>query len=308
MNSKNNFKIFLLILLCLIMNACAFFELDNPAKKDPFFKSPKLVVHSFIAPQDTILTVAVGFTFVFEFDVTDRQGPPFDSDTVTVTMSSETETLQLIPDPPRFGDPPSFGAGSILYRGDISQLPIVPGQEYAIEVVTLSGNIASGACRVPLYATEISQIESTIFGSVWPPSEDLPVLSGKVFWNDIQGEENFYFTNAVFEHHFLPFQSFYFEEIYSSGEITADRGKDGFTLQSGFEDGTVSLWNNGDVESFLIYYLLTIDRSFYLYLKSLENYEEGNPFTEPTRVYSNIQNGLGIFAAYQKDSARAKIQ
>ena len=39
-----------------------------------------------------------------------------------------------------------------------------------------------------------------------------------------------------------------------------------------------------------------ISRSFYSYLKSLEYNQYPDPFTEPTQVFTNVENGYGIFA------------
>jgi hypothetical protein len=39
-----------------------------------------------------------------------------------------------------------------------------------------------------------------------------------------------------------------------------------------------------------------ISKSFYLYLKSLEYNQYPDPFTEPTQVFTNIENGYGILA------------
>lgn len=37
-----------------------------------------------------------------------------------------------------------------------------------------------------------------------------------------------------------------------------------------------------------------INRALYLYLISIDNNQYPGPFTEPTQVYSNIENGYGI--------------
>lgn len=46
--------------------------------------------------------------------------------------------------------------------------------------------------------------------------------------------------------------------------------------------------------------LQAITADYYRYFKSQKNYEraQGNPFAEPTSVYTNITQGYGIFAAY----------
>jgi hypothetical protein len=48
-------------------------------------------------------------------------------------------------------------------------------------------------------------------------------------------------------------------------------------------------------------YLHNISKSYYYYRTSLELYQSasGNPFAQPVQVYSNIENGFGVFAGSQ---------
>ena len=45
-------------------------------------------------------------------------------------------------------------------------------------------------------------------------------------------------------------------------------------------------------------YIINCDENYYLYHKSISLSQEGDIFTEPTIVYSNIEGGLGGFGAY----------
>lgn len=48
--------------------------------------------------------------------------------------------------------------------------------------------------------------------------------------------------------------------------------------------------------------LRNVSESYYYYYRSvsLHQMNEGNPFAEPVQVYSNVENGLGVFTAYNK--------
>ena len=50
--------------------------------------------------------------------------------------------------------------------------------------------------------------------------------------------------------------------------------------------------------------LTSMNRSGYLYRRSIDDYEnaQGDPFAEPVQVYSNIENGYGIFAGFSKST------
>ena len=55
--------------------------------------------------------------------------------------------------------------------------------------------------------------------------------------------------------------------------------------------------------AFIKIYLLNTEKSYYLYHKSLEDYNSGeDPFSEVTPVYSNIVGGIGIFTSFNIDS------
>lgn len=43
--------------------------------------------------------------------------------------------------------------------------------------------------------------------------------------------------------------------------------------------------------------LLSVDEHYYKFHKSLENYVDSNPFSEPTPVYTNVEGGLGCFGS-----------
>ena len=51
----------------------------------------------------------------------------------------------------------------------------------------------------------------------------------------------------------------------------------------------------------LRFYLHNISQDYYYYRRSLELYNQSsdNPFAQPVQVYSNIENGFGIFAGAQ---------
>ena len=53
--------------------------------------------------------------------------------------------------------------------------------------------------------------------------------------------------------------------------------------------------------------LLSVDEHYYKYHDKINNYEYGGPFSEPTILYSNIENGLGVLGSYTKRYKDYKI-
>lgn len=50
--------------------------------------------------------------------------------------------------------------------------------------------------------------------------------------------------------------------------------------------------------------VMRITEPYYLYYESIRNYNSDNPFTEPTPIYGNIKGGLGIFASSNRIGKR----
>jgi hypothetical protein len=66
-----------------------------------------------------------------------------------------------------------------------------------------------------------------------------------------------------------------------------------------FYDLDISFYTHSEpIEMFVV--LLTTSKSYYNFRKSVEQQKlsEGNPFAEPVPIYTNIENGLGVFAGY----------
>ena len=59
------------------------------------------------------------------------------------------------------------------------------------------------------------------------------------------------------------------------------------------------------------FFFQSINHDYYTYLKSLNMYYESggseDPFSEPVVIFSNIENGYGIFGSYNTDTATAEI-
>jgi len=60
----------------------------------------------------------------------------------------------------------------------------------------------------------------------------------------------------------------------------------------------------------LVVFLKHISEDYYNYLLTYENYlyASGNPFAEPVQIASNIQNGLGMIAAYASDTVVYELE
>ncbi len=66
-----------------------------------------------------------------------------------------------------------------------------------------------------------------------------------------------------------------------------------------FYDLDISFYNYSEPREMFVV-LLTTSESYYNFRKSIEQQKvtEDNPFAEPVQIYTNIENGLGVFASY----------
>lgn len=142
-------------------------------------------------------------------------------------------------------------------------------------------------------------------GTFDPTGEKVDEFS--ITFNDPPGEENYYLFRVSYIEQFVDWNG---DTIRSSGMIYLDSNdpivnysQEGLIFTDKAFDGseyTINGWDYGwyeQVESFELE-LINLTKDGYLYLKSLEDYynSEGNPFAQPATVYSNIENGYGIFA------------
>ena len=56
--------------------------------------------------------------------------------------------------------------------------------------------------------------------------------------------------------------------------------------------------------------LRTLSEDQYRYQRTriLQEFSEGDPFSEVVPVYTNVENGFGIFAGYSSDSVMVDIE
>ena len=105
-------------------------------------------------------------------------------------------------------------------------------------------------------------------------------------------------TDEVFQNGGSPFrEQGLFNDLLFNGQNKALELEIPYDNWSGTEDGYEWSYTTLGVRV----YLHNISKSYYYYRTSLELYQgaSGNPFAQPVQVYSNIENGFGVFAGSQ---------
>ena len=105
-------------------------------------------------------------------------------------------------------------------------------------------------------------------------------------------------TDEVFQNGGSPWrEQGLFNDLLFNGQNKALELEIPYENYSGIEVGYEWIYKTLSVRV----YLHNISKSYYYYRTSLELYQgaSGNPFAQPVQVYSNIENGFGVFAGSQ---------
>lgn len=281
------------LLVCLSFAAC---EQDATNVDIPVIE-PKLVVQSFISPQDTLIKVFVSLTRPVYNGNINNNGWITDAD---VKISDGLTTKQLLFD----------GLSGTKYTLHTSQMPIVAGKTYTLMVNTKDGRSAKATCTVPYPADTASLTYK------WDTTANRDDNVGQITrtvklnmsWNDIAGGVNYYRAGSfvrMVETNGTPEETLQTMYGPSYSDLQTDKNKDGQKIAMNDLSAEVYEQIGGTVMGFsfrpigIRVYLLSCDENYYKYHKTAVN-NGGDPFSEPTLVFSNVQGGLGCFGAYNE--------
>ena len=248
----------------------------------------KLVVGGFLSPTENEHQISLSQT-----------DPLFSTDTpislanVKLTISSDSSSYS-----------PSYDFNSGTFQFNNNQFKIENDKNYHLRIVTEDGKMVESDMRtlsnqMPLVTDLKLNIDTVYTDFIYPELQ----YSLKISWNDLIGEQNYY--RLIANRLLKDFDSNdtiveplnYFNEY----ELKDDKGKDGQVLTANFkyiESGAM----NSPIGFEII--LMKVDVNYYNYYKTLNNYADGDPFAEPVILFSNIQNGLGVFCNFQTEKRR----
>jgi len=248
----------------------------------------KLVVGGFLSPTENEHQISLSQT-----------DPLFSTDTpislanVKLTISSDSSSFS-----------PSYDFNSGTFQFNNNQFKLENDKNYHLKIVTEDGKMVESDMRtlsnqMPLVTDLKLNIDTLYTDFMYPELQ----YSLKISWNDLIGEQNYY--RLIANRLLKDFDSNdtiveplnYFNEY----ELKDDKGKDGQVLTANFkyiESGAM----NSPIGFEII--LMKVDVNYYNYYRTLNNYADGDPFAEPVILFSNIQNGLGVFCNFQTEKRR----
>jgi len=266
----NRFINIYLFLISIILTAC----IEDVDEKYYPKSEAKLVMFCEINEKDSIpiiitRTTPASYNELIEEDPYSYNQINFVEDAIVKVINNNTNQEIIA----------SFDDNSNSYYIDQTIFPFINGEKYSIRVE----------------AENFKSIESTIFIRDQRNIEadfntqviDLNDMNSKLLvsgeLNDFKGEDNYYLIEVFY------YGSDYYPSYYRT--IVSDKNKVSkipFRMEM-YYDSQLKFDS-------LTLFISDIDYHYYMYLNSLENQSNG-PFTEPTPVYSNIKNGLGIFTS-----------
>ncbi|RAK02503.1 uncharacterized protein DUF4249 [Larkinella arboricola] len=285
----------------------------------------KLVVNGYLSPQDTVLAVSVSSSQTVLGDIVGDSVNTVGE--ATVTIRSEGKAITLAYDP-----------AERAYLADARRFPIQAGKTYTVQVDAPGFETVTSSCTVP-QAVPVAELKLDSTRNYTDSGIELTWTYGvRVVWQDPAGETNFYRVVGYGEclSRIPPTGT---AHIDSTTPKVLTRGIIGFGRLEQFisdrnQDGQRLVSARGEVPRFFdyAYYDSTTQQTYsgsHFYTKPLtlrlsvlqtdENYyryhrarqqqrqSQGNPFAEPILMPSNIQGGLGCFAAYNRSTMEVRL-
>jgi hypothetical protein len=219
-----------------------------------------------------------------------------------------------------------YGSG---YNYRIKNFQFKEGQTYLLKVISDLGLKAEATCKIPARRDFKITVDTTYRKTTDDYGFNISLLNAKISITDSPGEANYYRLLYLYETYrpafphkkHLSYRDAVESDVpgwaenneWQNDRVKNDIGLDGkkFILRSiEFQPVYLDSQSQSVIDSaFLRIYLLSTDKPYYDFHKSLENFSLGDyPFSEPSFLYSNVKGGLGIFASYTLDSLIFRIK
>ncbi len=262
-------------------------------------ETQKLVVTGFVSPQDSVISVKV----VRSRTILDAGTGSNAVATANVTLAGPTGTVGL-----------AFNAKLQTYQVDARKFSIVAGKTYTLTVQTADGQAVKSTCTVPQAVTlGRVQLDSTV------AADGRRQYFARYDWQNGTEGTAFYQTQGTFS--FVKKCATCREEATVAQKVESTPVSFGATTQlSGWvadenhaadalsAKGTLALtdpkagFQSSYARATVRATLLHVEESYFRYHQAVERAtaQQANPFSEPVLIPSNIQGGLGCFAASNK--------
>lgn len=272
---------FLAASLLILFSSCekAVTNVDLPDSK------PKLVVYSYLSPGADTIFAEISFSRPIN-QPSYPALPVFDSAEINITeIGGQTVNLQFNPD-------------FRYFYAEVEDSFLKQNSQYRLYAKTPGGYEVDAVCELPVKNSSLRllEVDSTRI-------DEILRYRFKVGFDDIIGKPDYYrlMAKATVRRDWEGDTSVYEYDLgFNYGEqyiAVKDRDGETFIVDTQVEIWPDFYWGNEKLLG-IRFYLLSTDENYYQFHNSLQNYVPDNPFSEPTIIYSNVNNGLGVVAGY----------
>lgn len=336
---RNKFNVFIISYLSIIFLSCETIIDDIPLSRFPDLQE-KLVMTSFLCPQDTMIYVSLGKSIPLfgtgKIDTTKVLIYTGDSANFLRVNNYVSDAIVSISDGIK-GSILKFNPKHKFYEISRRDFRIESGKTYTIKAK--SGNLeVEASTKIPSQRVRINNLQIRPFMQITSTFFEKDTNIGyqlQFDWLDIAGESNYYkvFGEMTYQQLEPVIKNVENKEEVSIVEKTKyayfrwpneqssavrsyykDQNADGNQFKIGavnfFENRSIFRTKSGtyksetvpDSDKIIRVQLSNISKEFYDYQKSLSehNRTDDNPFAEPIQVYTNVKNGFGCVAGYNR--------
>ena len=178
----------------------------------------------------------------------------------------------------------SYDISKKIYSLTLSEFNIKEGGTYYVKASANGYKAVKSYCSIPVY----NPVQLTL-AKIDTNGTDIDMGMGTMTFSikvkDATGQKNYYGIEAYMGEYQISLEN-------NNKWVFSDNSGDG--CESIFNYKTY-YWHHGDILKIRLY---QTNEAFYLFHFSYANYVSDNPFAEPSPIYSNIENGLGICSGY----------
>lgn len=288
----NNYLLPVAVIIALLMGLTS---CEDDVDIDLPDHQPKLVAYCFLNPHDTMIIAKVYRSNPLFSMVSSNSADNIEILSNATVLLEHNEASVVIP----------FDISLQQYMLPAAVFPIVPGETYHLKVMADGFTPIHAQTTVPRDKVTISshKINTILSQNEAEQTENHSLV--EVQWHDISSETNFY--AIVINEQFTIDDNTNNEPLVFNYPVhrayISDSGSDGEVIVYRTEIYTNFHEPNTIEDKGIFIYLLNCTRDYFLYHRSLQNGAgSSDPFSEPTMVYSNIENGLGCFGSYTGSS------
>ncbi len=302
---KRIISVSLIILLGFIFPSCMK-EVVNPKLPS---SGVRLSLQCYLSPDDSVSRAYLYLTRPLVGKSVDGTTDYPVGGRVLVTDGTDTAWFERRLEP----DYPDFPINRKAYAHVLQNrdFPFVPGRTYKVVAMDTTGRQAWGSCTIPLDEPPVFHLAIDTAAPVGTVDR-FPRLRVRLKWPNLPGN-NFY--RALVSQTITRYDPFedtvrtYQDNLYPSDGSEYLLKDESFGADSLFT--VFNGWVTNEVEvdsSSLLITLLQTDRAYYDFNLSLSRYWDTDFFSEPTQVYGNVQNGVGVVSAYRTRTVRRRIR